>query len=164
MRCLTILLLFLPLAACAPGMSPVPDSEEEIMRETALLIDASLAGRLMENTEAFYRDQVGTMLQSDGIPPQQAAAIVDAALQPLLETERRRLVEALVPIYRRFYTAAEIHQLLSFYQTEVARKSMRVSPQIAADSREYVQLWSEHFSSSLLQRVDADLQGRKGQQ
>lgn len=49
--------------------------------------------------------------------------------------------------------------LLSFSQAEVARKSFRLCPQIAAESREAVRLWGEPFDELLLKRSAAESDG-----
>lgn len=163
MRTVVILLLVLGLAACAakttpvPPAPPVPTSEAAIAAEAALLIKASLTDRLMENTTTYYRAQLSSLLATKGIGSEDAANLLDATLPPLIEAEQQRLVDALVPIYMRHYTAEEIHQLLSFYQTEVARKSIRVSPLIAAESQEYVRLWNENLGEELLKVIDIGL-------
>ncbi len=163
MRFMILLCLACSLAACCPGVSPVPTTEAEIAREAELLVRASLTERLMENTQSYYRDQASSMLAGEkGISIAEAVVIVDAALQPLVEAEHQRLVDALTPIYLRYYTAAEIHQLLSFYQTEVARKSIKVSPQIAAESQQYARLWNENFGALLMERI-ADVSARPSQ-
>jgi hypothetical protein len=153
MRFYPILILIVLLCACCPKVASVPTTDEARNHEAELMVRASLTDRLMENTVTYYRAQAATLLTGQGLSQEEAEARVMDVVQPLIEAEHQRLVEALVPIYRRYYTADEIHQLLSFYQTEVAKKSTSVSTRIAADGQEFVRAWHEHLGEEFMQRV-----------
>jgi len=157
MRLLLTLALTFFLTACQTVAPPVPATDGERAAEAEQLIRYSLTERLMQNTQSVYRDQIISMFANNKDAANEVSRIVDEELKKLDEPEHQRLVEGLVPIYRRIFTAEEIHQLLSFYQTEVARKSIRVSGQIAADSQQYVRGWSENFGNVLLEGVDKQL-------
>ena len=156
MRILTILLLAIALTACA-AMTAVPASEEGKALEAEQLVRYSLTGQIMKNVENSYSDQLGSMLTSMEVPAEQAEQLISEVIKSVADNEHQRLIDALVPIYRRYYTADEIHQLLSFYKTDVARKSLKVSSQIAAESQQPVRLWNERFEDELIKRVDARL-------
>lgn len=157
MRTLMSLILIFGLTACTAAAPPVPDSKAGMKAETEQLIRCSLTERLLENAKSIYRKQANSMLAANTESPEKVSQIVDEELQQLSEPEHKRLVDALVPIYMRIFTPTEIHQLLSFYRTDVARKSMKVSTQIAAESQQYIRQWSEHFGDQLLQRIDTRL-------
>jgi len=117
----------------------------------------SLTDRVMTNVQDNYTNQLGAVLTAQNVPAEDAAKLIEKEMQALADSEHQRLLDALVPIYRRYYTADEIHQLLSFYQTEVARKSIRVSGMIAAEGQQFVRLWNENFEQELLDRIKARL-------
>ena len=153
MRILVTLLLGFILCSCA--LSPeVPTTEEGKQAEAEELVRSSLTDRIMENVEKNFVDMFTGYLVSKQVPAEQAEALVHEEFEALMADEEQRLLDALVPIYRRYYTADEIHQLLSFYRTEVARKSIRVSGQIAAEAQQSVRLWNEHYENVLLERLE----------
>ncbi len=159
-KLLSLLAATLLLVACTPAAPPVPTSEEAIDHEAEQLIRISLTDRLMVDSKDFYIYKAESLLKEMGKTPDETQAMIQDVLPPLLESEHQRLVDFVVPIYRRYYTAAEIHQLLAFYQTEVAHKSMQVSPQIAGELQVFWQEWGEHFGALLLEQLEAGMSGK----
>jgi len=157
MRFLIILLLAIMLSVSVADAVSVPTTEAEKLHEAEQLVRLSLTDRVMTNVQDNYTNQLGAVLTAQKVPADYAEKLIDEELQALADSEHQRLLDALVPIYRRYYTADEIHQLLSFYQTEVARKSIRVSGMIAAEGQQFVRLWNENFEQELLDRIKARL-------
>ncbi|MEN8686722.1 MAG: DUF2059 domain-containing protein [Desulfuromonadales bacterium] len=157
MRLLIILLLAMTWLTSVAIAETVPTTEAGKVREAELLVRLSLTDRVMTNVQDNYTNQLGAVLTAQEVPAEDAARLIDEEMQALADSEHQRLLDALVPIYRRYYTADEIHQLLSFYQTEVARKSIRVSGMIAAEGQQFVRLWNENFEQELLERVKSRL-------
>ncbi len=151
-----LVLLSLSLAGCG-AVNSVPGTDLEQVREAEELIRFSLTGRFMDSLQQRHQDRFSSLLTANGFSAEKAEQTLKEVFTATAAIEEQRLLDALVPIYRRYYTAEEIHQLLSFYQTEVARKSLQVSGQIAADGQEYIRLWHEHFEGQLLERIDKRL-------
>lgn len=150
-----ILLIFWSVAlfGCV-AVKSVPTTNLEQVREAEELIRFSLTGRFLESLQQRIQDRFSSLLIDNGLTAEKAEQTLNEVFTETATIEEQRLLDALVPIYRRYYTAEEIHQLLSFYQTEVARKSLKVSGQIAADGQEYIRVWHEHFEGQLLERID----------
>ena len=157
MRLLIVLIAPLVLSACCAATPSAPANEADRINQTEQLVRYSLSDRLLANVRERIQDQLQAMLEAKKVAPQEAKRILEEELETVMATEEQRLLDSLVPVYRRYYTAEEISQLLSFYRTEVARKSQKVSSRIAAEIRQYVQLWNENFEETLLERVHARL-------
>ena len=153
MRVLMILLLSVALFGCALP-SAVPTSEEGRQAEAEQLVRYSLTDRIVENAEENYVQLFRDYLVSRQVPGEQAETLIREEFAAMMVDDQQRLLDALVPIYRRYYTAEEIHQLLAFYRTEVASKSLEVSGQIAAEAQEPLRLWNEHYVYILLDRLE----------
>ncbi len=157
MRVLFFLLSFLFLAACATTTSMLPTGEAGKQAEAEQLVRASLTERYLADVQQRTAKHAVAVLADEKVAPELAERIIAEEVHAVGEAEHQRLLDVLVPIYRRYYTAEEIHQLLSFYQTEVARKSLRVSREIAAEGQQFVQLWNGHFERELLKRIEQRL-------
>ncbi len=157
MRLLTILFFVGVITACQATGPPTPTTEAEMIAEAEQLIRFSLTERFVRDTETRYRDQINNMYADKNGFSEDVSRIVNEEVERLSAIEHKRLIDNLVPIYLRFFTADEIHQLLSFYKTDVASKSINVSKQIAAESRQYVRLWNDHYGDVLLQKIDVRL-------
>lgn len=153
MRFLCLLLVPLVLSACSAAIHSTPTSEAEKVAQAEELVQHSLSNRLLANLRQQLQDQLGSMPVAENLSPQDAERIVNEELDAVISAEEQRLLDSLVPVYRRYYTAAEISELLSFYQTDVARKSQKVSSQIAGEVQQSVRLWNEHFEETLLDRI-----------
>ncbi|NIQ12118.1 MAG: DUF2059 domain-containing protein, partial [Gammaproteobacteria bacterium] len=156
---LSILLLTVTLCACTAA-SVVPTTEEAKQREAEQLqlVRYSLSNLIMQDVERKVGERLAAYLISKDVPALQANALVAEELKNMMDDEHRRLLDYLVPVYRRYYTAEEIHQLLSFYRTDVARKSLRVSSQIASEVQQFVWLWNTNFENVLLENLQERVQ------
>jgi hypothetical protein len=152
-RCiLPILLLAAILSACSIA-SVVPTTEEAKQNEAEQLVRHSLSNLIMKDVEKNVGDRLAAYLVSKDVPDAQADKLVSEELEKMLKEEHRRLLDYLVPVYRRYYTADEIHQLLSFYRTDIARKSLQVSSQIASEVQQFVWLWNTNFENVLMENL-----------
>ncbi|PLY01820.1 MAG: hypothetical protein C0623_05055 [Desulfuromonas sp.] len=153
MRFIIVLFFLLNLAGCAANKPQVPISEDARLAEAAELVRYSLTSRIIASVRETNSSQMNSFLAGRQIPPELAGPIVAEEIDLIIADEEQRLLDHLVPIYRRYYTPEEIHQLLTFYRTDVARKSQQVSEQIAGESLPYFRAWTAQFSERLLERV-----------
>ena len=162
MRLLLSLSVLLLLNACSALNHTASLSEAEKVSQAEQLVRASLTDLLLANVRQRTEDQLHALLREKALPPEEAEQILQEETEAVFAEEEQRLLDTLVPVYRRYYTADEINQLLSFYQTEVARKSQRVSGRIAAEIQQYVRVWNGNIEETLLERIDARLAGENG--
>lgn len=155
MRLLTFLIIPLVLTACSASIHSTPTNEVEKVDQAEQLVRESLTNRLLANLRQQLQEQFHAMLVDENIFPEDAEQILNEELEAVISAEEQRLLDSLVPVYQRYYTAEEISQLLSFYQTDVARKSREVSGQIAAEVQQSVRSWNKNFKETLQMRIRA---------
>ena len=69
------------------------------------------------------------------------------------EVKPEDLVNMIVPVYDRNFTAEEIDQLLAFYNSPIGQKLIGKLPVILQESMQIGQAWGEEISKKVLQRL-----------
>lgn len=149
------LILLVPLAqpARADDLSPAKQAAiEKLLQMTGAL---SL-GRQMS---AMVVQQItGVLRGSRPDIPQRALDALPEVIDELIVESMPRLRDLLVPLYHRYFTAAEIDAMIRFYESDVGAKSIRVMPQLLQESMTLGQTWGESLGPEIQRRVRARLQ------
>jgi len=59
------------------------------------------------------------------------------------KADMQKLLDLIVPIYDKYFSDEEIKSLIQFYQTPLGQKTLRVLPQLMAESQEAGRKWGE---------------------
>jgi hypothetical protein len=69
------------------------------------------------------------------------------------EVRSDELVDLVVPIYDKYYTRDEIHQLTVFYQSPVGQKTIKVLPQLSAEAINAGQKWGQMVADRAMRKL-----------
>jgi hypothetical protein len=70
------------------------------------------------------------------------------------EIKPNDLINLIIPIYEKHYTAEEIKELIAFYKTPVGKKTIAVLPQITADSMKAGQAWGKEIAKKVMKQLE----------
>ena len=63
--------------------------------------------------------------------------------------------EMVVLLYNRHFTAAEVKEMLRFYESDLGKKTIQVMPQLAREGMELGQRWGQALGPQLGERIRA---------
>jgi uncharacterized protein len=69
------------------------------------------------------------------------------------EVRSDELIDLVVPIYDKYYTRAEIHDLTTFYQSPVGQKTIKVLPKLSADAIDAGQEWGRTVADRAMRKL-----------
>jgi|SRR5215472_10498125 len=126
------------------------DKQADIRRLLALTGSASVATQVMNEMEKNIRP-----LMTSSLPPgDYRDKLVELFFQKFHEkSDPTKLVDLMVPIYDKYYTADEIQGLLNFYQTPLGKKMVTVLPKIVAESQAAGGQWGEELGRECMIEV-----------
>lgn len=151
---------FAATPASAPTTTPSAPGSKTVDPESAAIIDelAKLLGMARMNEVAAEQMSLviiqGIGRQQTVTPPMQQA-IREEVTKVIDETFVKSgwMREMLYQVYGQRFTAAELKQLLDFYQTPVGQKMLVTMPQIAAESMRMGELKGQEIVPLLRERV-----------
>ncbi len=133
-----------PAPAAAPAAAPAVDPalEADIRR----LIEASGgAGLGQQMFEAMMTNMAQAM-------PQIPAEFWESAKGEFRPDEFTSL---LVPVYAKYYSQAEIQELIAFYQSPLGRKMVATNPAVVQDSMAAGQVWGQQIAQRVIAKLQA---------
>lgn len=71
----------------------------------------------------------------------------------LKEMDSDTLINMTVPIYEKYYSDAEIKQLIDFYRSDIGKKVVLVTPMIMQESMQLGQTWGKDIAEKLQSRL-----------
>lgn len=69
------------------------------------------------------------------------------------EVRSDELVDLVVPIYDRYYTRDDIHDLTRFYQSPVGQKTIKVLPKLSAEAIDAGQEWGRTVADRAMRKL-----------
>lgn len=69
------------------------------------------------------------------------------------EVRSDELIDLVVPIYDRYYTREEIHDLTNFYQSPVGQKTIKVLPKLSAEAIDAGQEWGRMVADRAMRKL-----------
>ena len=69
------------------------------------------------------------------------------------EVHSDELIDLVIPIYDKYYTRAEIHDLTLFYQSPVGQKTIKVLPKLSAEAIDAGQEWGRMVADRAMRKL-----------
>lgn len=154
-RICCLLLLLCPLVSGADELSP--QKREDIRK---LMVNTGGSKIAVQFAASITRNLAKALKAARPDVPERVFSVINSELLALFEERMSApdgMIERVIPIYDKYFTHAEIRELLAFYDTQVGRKAVDVLPQIVGESMAAGQAWGQSLEPEINRRVEAAL-------
>lgn len=127
-------------AAPAPGSVPQDSKRAEIRKLIELTGAANVSADALRQIIAPIRTNY----------PEVPEAFWETFLK---EVHPDELIDLVIPIYDRYYTLDEIHELTRFYQSPVGQKTIEVLPKLSAEAIDAGQQWGQTITDRAMRKL-----------
>jgi uncharacterized protein len=150
----SILLLTLPASACAAGTDQIPAPLRADILQLIEMTGGAHMGQLFGN--AIAQQIINNLKASHpDISPKAFTIIQEETTSMLADFGiNKQLVEMIVPIYAKYYTDADVRQMIAFYKTPLGKKIIQNNPAIAQASMLDGEQWGRNvLAPELVKRI-----------
>ena len=148
---LTLLFFFSGSLSAAENIAPGKKADiEKLMKITGALTIAK------QMSEAFVNNMTQAIKASRPDVPDRMYNILAEEVNKIIGEQivaKGGYLEMAVLIYDKHFTHKDIKGLLSFYQTELGKKTIKVLPQIMQESMKAGQLWGQALGPLIQERI-----------
>jgi uncharacterized protein len=157
MKLIKCLLLILVLLA-----TWVPAQADELAKERCADIDQLLRvtgavamGKQMATAVTAQLAQNLKKVRPD--IPNQVLQVLPQEVGAVFEENMGSLMEAIVPLYAKYFTGTEVKELIRFYSTDLGKKLVDAMPGLMQESMQIGQHWGQSLAPAIERRVKARL-------
>lgn len=136
-----------------PADAPTPDQVMTMLnllqvRRTMEQFIATMGNAMMDGAEQGLRRRVPNPT------PKQIAAVRGALDEALKDTPIDEMIQAIVPVYQRHFTKADLEEMIRFYSSPVGQKYLREQPQMMQESAQAAQEIQKRRMDEVFARVN----------
>lgn len=126
------------------------DIERLLAMTNALGVGKQMATAVVANlTQALQKARPDIPQAALNVLPTEVAAVFDENIGSLKEE--------IIPIYHKYFTAAELKEMIQFYSTDLGQKTIRVMPSLLQEGMAVGQRWGQSLGPQINQRVTTKL-------
>jgi hypothetical protein len=149
------LVLALGLGAAAPALSQEISPEQ--LGLARKYVDLTNKAQIYEAVAAMTAQQTSQLLSTQN---PELSTTIDEAIGKVLETRRGKsddLFNQIARVYAVMYTADELQQIVTFYESPVGQKLATNALQVNQDVSRIMQVYTHNFGTDFVREVKAVL-------
>ena len=145
---IAIAVLVLCVGAAAQSSTIGRPSKQSVLRLLDAMGSVKTMAQVLDQTVTVQAEYLAKMR-----PDIPAEVMADLVSEGKKEAKPQELLDLLVPIYQKHFSAPEVQALLAFYQSPVGRKLALETPKIATESMQVGQQWGEQVGQRIGERI-----------
>ncbi len=146
------------LILLALGVLSVPARADELTKDKRADIEHLLAmtgalslGKQMASAAVTNLTQILKKARPD--IPQNALNLLPAGVEAVFDENFDSFKEVIIPIYHKYFTAAELKEMIRFYSTDLGQKTIKVMPTLMQEGMAAGQRWGQSLGPQIERRV-----------
>jgi uncharacterized protein len=143
------------IIACLPARSVTAEDltpEKQAAIATLLDMTGALAiGKQM--SRAIIAESTQALKRKNPSIPQKALDLLEEEVNAVIDEEMPALKDQFAPLYHKYFTHAEIKDMIQFYSTETGKKTVQVMPVLIQEAMTMGRQWGLSLGPKISQRL-----------
>jgi hypothetical protein len=154
-----------PAAAPAPNAAPAPSAPAPAASHLAVAREVALASGIVRSIDVIPPQLFERLREQIVARPELSKDLNDVltAIEPEMDLQKQRAINAIATIYARAMTEAELKDTIAFFNSPSGKKYVEIQPVVLDDIVREMRDWSQEVAEYVMVRVRAEMQ-KKGHQ
>jgi uncharacterized protein len=145
------------LSTSCLAQAPADDSNQQKQMDIKKLMELTGTARIgVQLMEAIIQNMTQVLKQQHSEGSDKVLAVIKNELLSIFQDKLGApggLTDQMIPLYSKYFTSAEIKELLTFYQSDTGKKIIEVLPKVTAEAMIIGQKWGQGLGPEIMQRI-----------